>query len=123
MDILAFVPKVTEGDDFGEAIALAIQGLTKSFTEYARGGFTAQEVMQFLVECVGVLVMVGMQYPVVPIAQRERAIAAAIRVLYNSRNPNIPWVPEPMESMLEQTVLSTVVPHMVHMMFTVLMSR
>jgi len=55
--------------------------------------------------------------------QAEEVISDLIKDLYLVHNPDIPWVPEPVETWVENIILKNAVPALVDMVFDLLFSE
>ena len=95
---------------FDDALDAEVVNLTALFTQYMRGGFQLPEVFAFAFRCVSTLAQMSLLYTMVPEAEKERDILAAIKRIYTRRSPDIPWIPEPFETMIESMIFDVMLP-------------
>jgi hypothetical protein len=105
--------------EFSDILVERIAVLSLHFNEYMVDGFKIKEVLRFFFECIDSLSDIGMYYTDIPEAQQRNQVVAALRKIYDANNPNIPWIMEPFESMMEQALFNYVVPEL----YTVLVKR
>lgn len=95
---------------FSNDLNKKVDELSLLYTDYNKNGFKMNEVVQFIVTCMMELVQVVQMYENIPNSKKYLAVMDAMEKLYMSHNPNIPWIPEPFETMLENMLLDYVVP-------------
>lgn len=95
---------------FAEALETAVGQATDEFTVLTRGGVDLGEVFGFMLTCLTRFLGIAQQFQATPEPERRRVILAGIRRVYKRTNPNIPLLPEPIETFVENLVLQTMVP-------------
>jgi hypothetical protein len=75
--------------------------LTASFATHQEGGFQLTEIASFTFEVGSKLVEVVEGVQGISGLQKKEAVMSAVKDIYKKVNPDIPWVPEPFETMLE----------------------
>lgn len=101
---------VSKAQDFSKAVNRKVKALEVLYAEYNKDGFKMQEVAEFVVKCMVELVAIAKMYDGLSMEARKQEILDAVEQIYKSHNPDIPWVPEPFETMLESMLLDYVVP-------------
>jgi hypothetical protein len=97
---------------FSEALNQEVADLTRSFTQHTRGGFDLKEVIRFVFECTDSMSDLGMQFTELSHQTQKDEVCNAIRLLYKDRNPDLPWVQEPFETLLETAIFDFVIPEL-----------
>ena len=82
-----------------------IDALTASFEKHQDGGFQLTEIASFTFEVGSRLVEVVEGVQGVSGPQKKEAVMSAVKDIYKKVNPDIPWVPEPFETMIEDTIM------------------
>jgi hypothetical protein len=82
-----------------------IDVLTASFAKHQEGGFQLTEIASFTFEVGSKLVEVVEGVQGISGLQKKEAVMSAVKDIYKKINPNIPWVPEPFETMLEDIMM------------------
>jgi hypothetical protein len=79
--------------------------LTASFAKYQEGGFQLTEVAGFTFEVGSRLMEVVEGVQGISGAQKKEAVMSAVKDIYKKVNPDIPWIPEPFETLLEDIMI------------------
>lgn len=82
-----------------------VDNVMKSFEEYKKDGFTVSEVAKFVFEAGTELVEAVENVQGLTGAQKKEFVQTTVREIYKEVNPDIPWIPEPFETMLEDMML------------------
>lgn len=85
-----------------EQMASAVDDVVKCFSD----GFQLSDV----VKAVRVAMEIAETTVGLPAGDRKAFVVAVIRKAYREVDPNIPWVPEPIETWIENYVLDNLVP-------------
>jgi hypothetical protein len=85
-----------------------IDELSDTFKEYMEGGFQIHEVIRFALKAGTKLIDAVENLQDVPGETKKKAVKKAIKDIYKERDPDIPWVPEPFETWLEDFLLDKV---------------
>lgn len=102
-------------DDLKTQFAEAITHLREKFAAYNADGFSTKEVIRFVL-LAGMTLAKAVEAIDVPGEEKRRFVVEVVTDIYREHDPNIPWIPEPFETMLEQLVLDNVVPALVDML-------
>lgn len=97
---------------FDEVLREHIGQLTQKFTLYTRGGFQAIEMLRFVLECADVFSSLSLQFLDMPDEQKVPQMVSASRNIYMTRNPDLPWIGEPLESVVEGAFFSFLLPEL-----------
>lgn len=95
---------------FAQALEEAVVQSTDEFTVMTRGGVDLGEVFGFLFTCLGRFMDLARQYQGTPEADQKRLILSSLRRVYRRTNPDIPLLPEPIETFMESLLLQTALP-------------
>lgn len=91
-----------------KAITNEVEDMIKKWKEQEPSGLTG--FFSFMYSIVGDLVeLVEISTEVVKTDKKETVIAA-FKYAYEQINPNIPWIPEPLESMIEKWLFDAALP-------------
>jgi hypothetical protein len=92
-------------EDIKSEIKVDIDSLTASFMQHQAEGFQLTEMASFTFEVGSKLVeaVEGVQGVAGP--QKKAVVMSAVKDIYRKVNPDIPWIPEPFESMLEDIMI------------------
>jgi hypothetical protein len=101
---------------FSEALNQEVTELTHRFNMYQQGGFQIREVLRFVFACTDAMAELGTQYLDLSHADQKQEVIEAIRLIYMSRNPDLPWITEPFETMLEQAIFTYIIPELFSVM-------
>ena len=86
-------------------VSAEAEALKASFKVKAKDGLTLQEIIAFVSECVTVLIP-RIEAATGDAAARKKVLTQVVRDIYWSINPDIPWIPEPLETMLENIAIN-----------------
>lgn len=95
---------------FAQDLEDAVVQSTTEFTLMTREGVDLGEVFGFMFSCLGRFMDLAKQYQDTPEADRRRLILSSLRRVYKRTNPDIPLLPEPIETFVENLVLQTALP-------------
>jgi hypothetical protein len=79
--------------------------LTASFMKYQEAGFQLSGIASFTFEVGAKLVEAVEGVQGISGAQKKEVVMSAVKDIYKKVNPNIPWIPEPFETMLEDIMM------------------
>jgi hypothetical protein len=79
--------------------------LTASFAKHQEGGFQLTEIASFTFDVGSRLVEVVEGVQGISGAQKKEVVMSAVKDIYKKVNPDIPWIPEPFETLLEDIVI------------------
>jgi hypothetical protein len=97
------VPKTIE--QIKGEIQQDIDALTANFVKNQEGGFELTEIASFTFEVGSKLVEVVEGVQGISGPQKKEAVMSAVKDIYKKVNPDIPWIPEPFETMLEDIMI------------------
>jgi hypothetical protein len=97
------VPKTIE--QIKSEIQQDIDALTGSFEKHLQGGFELTEIASFTFEVGSRLVEVVEGVQGVSGPQKKEVVLSAVKNIYKKVNPDIPWIPEPFETMVEDIMI------------------
>lgn len=79
--------------------------LTESLMKHREDGFQITEIASFTFEVGSKLVEAVEGVHGVSGAQKKEVVMSAVKDIYKKVNPDIPWIPEPFETMIEDIML------------------
>jgi hypothetical protein len=79
--------------------------LTASFAKPQEGGFQLTEIAGFTFEVGSRLVEIVEGVQGISGPQKKEAVMSAVKDIYKKVNPDIPWIPEPFETLLEDIMI------------------
>jgi hypothetical protein len=82
-----------------------IEALTVSFAKHHEGGFQLTEIASFTFEVGSKLVEAVEGVQGISGPQKKAVVMSAVKDIYKQVNPDIPWVPEPFETMVEDIMI------------------
>jgi hypothetical protein len=82
-----------------------IEIITASFAKHQEGGFQLTEMASFTFEVGSKLVEVVEGVQGISGAQKKEVVMSAVKDIYKKVNPDIPWIPEPFETMAEDIMI------------------
>ncbi len=82
-----------------------IDRMLKNFMEYSKEGFTIKEIAKFTFDTGTSLVEAIENVEGVPGPQKKEVVMSVVKDIYKEVNPDLPWIIEPFESMLENLFL------------------
>lgn len=92
-------------DEIKEEIKKDIEEVVESFKEYQKDGFNLGEIAKFVFEAGTKLMEAVESVEDITGAQKKEVVKSAIKDVYKKVDPDIPWIPEPFETMLENILL------------------
>jgi len=95
-------------DEITTEIQSDIDELTQKFEDYVKDGLKIHEIILFLFQAGSKLSEVVDSLQDVPGEQKKEVVMSVVRKVYEDRDPDIPWIPEPFESKLEDFCLDKV---------------
>lgn len=98
--------------DFYEALNAKKLEMEMLYKHYGIGGFKLEEIARFIVKCLVEMIAVVDLYRHIPKLQKKMQTLEAVRQIYKSHNPDMPWIPEPFETMVETMLMEYVLPAM-----------
>lgn len=102
--------------EYKRAVTDIVDDLTVEFKTLAKGGFTLNEILRFTFRAGMELVAIATEIDAMTIAAKKVAITQTLRDIYFKVNPDIPKIPEPFESWLEDIVFNRAVPILVEVL-------
>ena len=82
-----------------------IDELMERFKEYQKDGFNFNEIAKFTFEAGSKLVEAVENVQDISGAQKKEVVLSTVKDIYKTVDPNIPWVPEPFETWIEDFLL------------------
>ena len=82
-----------------------IDVITADFAKHQEGGFQLTEIASFTFEVGSRLVEVVEGVQGVSGPQKKEVVLSAVKDIYKKVNPDIPWIPEPFETMMEDIMM------------------
>jgi hypothetical protein len=82
-----------------------IDVLTANFVKHQEGGFQLTEIASFTFEVGSRLVEAVEGVQGISGPQKKAVVVSAVKDIYKKVNPDIPWIPEPFETMLEDIMM------------------
>lgn len=82
-----------------------IDRMLKNFMEYSKEGFTIKEIAKFTFDTGTSLVEAIENVEGVPGPKKKEVVMSVVKDIYKEVNPDLPWIIEPFESMLENLFL------------------
>lgn len=79
--------------------------LTASLAKHQEGGFQLTNIASFTFEVGSKLVEVVEGVQGISGPQKKEAVMSAVKDIYKKINPDIPWIPEPFETLLEDIMI------------------
>lgn len=102
------MPKTIE--EVQQKIIQDVDALTKEFAEYQKDGLKADEVIKFILEAATKLVETVEDAGGIPGAQKKELVISSVKDIYWKINPNIPFLPDVVETPLEKWLLDLALP-------------
>lgn len=93
-----------------------VAALTAQFQAALVDGCDLNDVLGIVLGGAMALTQMAQQYQQMPAAKKQRAIVQALKRVYLSRQVDVPWVPEPFETMLESMLFTVVLPELVKLL-------
>jgi hypothetical protein len=82
-----------------------IDVITANFAKHQEGGFQLTEIASFTFEVGSRLVEAVEGVQGVSGPQKKEVVLSAVKDIYKKVNPDIPWIPEPFETMMEDIMM------------------
>jgi hypothetical protein len=82
-----------------------IDELMERYKEYQKGGFKFNEIATFTFEAGSKLVEAVENVQEISGAQKKEVVLSTVKDIYKTVDPDIPWVPEPFETWIEDFLL------------------
>ncbi|MDH5543398.1 MAG: hypothetical protein OEY64_10605 [Nitrospinota bacterium] len=92
-------------EEINDSIKDDIDKVTELFKEYQKDGFSLNEIAKFTFEAGTILVEAVEEIDGITGKQKKEAVKNAVVKAYKTVDPNIPWIPEPFETLLEDMLL------------------
>jgi len=86
-----------------------IQELVDLYRELEKDGWKKEEMIQFGLECISLLIPKAQLLVDMSGAEKKKWVVEALQTAYFAVNPDIPWVPEPVETMIEKWAVKSVI--------------
>lgn len=88
-----------------EKIQGSIDELIEQYSGFREGGFQVHEIIKFTFQAGTRLINVVERLGGVTGPEKKEIVMASVMKIYQEVNPDIPWIPEPFESWVEDFVL------------------
>ena len=95
-------------DQIIDEVQSDIDELTHKFEDYVEGGLKIHEILIFLFQAGSKLSELMDSLQDVTGEQKKEVVMTVVRRVYEDKDPDIPWVPEPLETKLEEFFLDKV---------------
>jgi len=92
-------------EDIKKEIKEDIDELVKSFEKYKEGGFQVTEILKFTFEAGTKLVESVENVQGISGEQKKEVVVSSVKEIYKQVNPDIPYIPEPFETWMENLLL------------------
>lgn len=92
-------------EEIKEEIKEDIDELEKKFEKYKEGGFQVTEIIKFSFEAGTKLVESVENVQGISGAQKKEVVISTVKEIYNKVGPDIPYIPEPFETWMEDLLL------------------
>ena len=92
-------------EDVKGEIRADIDTLSASFMKHQEAGFQLTGIASFTFEVGSKLVEAVEGVQGVSGAQKKESVMSAVKDIYKKVNPDIPWIPEPFETMIEDVMI------------------
>ena len=92
-------------EEIKEEIKDDIDELVKSFEKYKEGGFQVTEILKFTFEAGTKLVESVENVQGISGEQKKEVVVSSVKEIYKQVNPDIPYIPEPFETWMENLLL------------------
>lgn len=92
-------------EDIKAEIKEDIDELIEGFKEHKKDGFTLFEISKFTFDTGSRLVEAVENVEGIPGTQKKEVVMSTVKEIYKEVNPDLPWIPEPFESMIENVFL------------------
>ncbi len=92
-------------EEIKKEIEVDINELVASFMKYKEGGFEFKEIAKFTFEAGSKLVEAVENVEGISGPQKKEVVKSTIKEIYKKVNPDIPYIPEPFETWVEDVML------------------
>ncbi len=92
-------------EEIKKEIETNIDEITTDFLKYKEGGFQLTEIAKFTFEAGAKLVEAVENVQGISGPQKKEVVMSSIKEIYKKVNPDIPLLPEPLETMVEDMML------------------
>lgn len=92
-------------EDVQMEIRKDIDALVASFMKYKAEGFQVSEIASFTFEAGSQLVEAVQGVEGISGEQKKAVVVSTVKNIYKKVNPNVPYIPEPFETMLEDIMI------------------
>jgi uncharacterized protein YicC (UPF0701 family) len=92
-------------EEIKQEIKEDINELVKSFEEYSKEGFKLTEIIKFSFEGGTRLVEAVENVQGISGEQKKEVVISSVKEIYKKVNPDIPYIPEPFETWMEDLLL------------------
>ena len=92
-------------EDIKKEIKEDIDELVKRFDKYKEGGFQVTEILKFTFEAGTKLVESVENVQGISGEQKKEVVVSSVKEIYKQVNPDIPYIPEPFETWMENLLL------------------
>lgn len=79
-----------------------IKEIVELYKELEKDGWTKGEMVKFGLECLEILIPEAEQFADMAGSDKKKWVVETLEKAYFAVNPNIPYVPEPLETMIEK---------------------
>lgn len=101
----------TQNKKFQAAIAEATKVAKAQYEEMAKNGISTSELVGFVFKCLRTFIVLSMEFAQHVTAQnRKMLIVRSLRTIYREIDPDIPNIPDFIETPIENFFLSTILP-------------
>lgn len=87
----------------------AISKIVEAYKGYESEGWTKQELVSFSLECIEILIPEAQKFADMTGADKKAWVVNALTAAYFAVNPDIKWIPEPLETKLEEWAIKRIV--------------
>ena len=86
-----------------------IQKIVDAYKEYEKDGWEKDEMVKFGLECISVLIPQADVLVDMSGSQKKKWVIEILEKAYFLVDPDIPWVPEPIETMVEKWAVRSII--------------
>jgi hypothetical protein len=95
-------------EEIKKEIKKDIDELVASFMKYREGGFQLTEIIKFIFDAGTKLIEAVENVQGISGPQKKEVVMSTVKDIYRKVNPDIPLIPEPFETMIEDIILDRV---------------
>jgi len=92
-------------EEIKEEIRKDIDELVEGYMKYKEKGWTVTEIAKFIFDTGTRLVEAVENVQGITGEQKKKVVMSAAKDIYKKVNPDIPWIPEPFETLIEDLLL------------------